>query len=410
MKANEEDANLAYDNSAYEMLHKITLEWPCLSIDFILPDRLNPAFEYYNPSQKIPEGLLVDYTDPENSEKTKRHRDDKYPYTAFIVGGSQADNTSKNANKIYVMKITDMHKTQNDDDSDVDDDPNNLDEDAILLFDAIPVDYPINRIRSMNNSTIVATWNVMAEVSIFDTSAIIDKMGKKDKKDKKRKKKKSKKNKYKISGFKHQQEGYALDWSYHKKGLLASGGQDGQIFTYSPSDQSFSNWDINKSPLQGHSGSVEDIQFSPTEDNALASCSTDKSIKIWDLRANPSHNSQITFIAHEGDANVIAWNPACAYLLASGGDEGAFKVWDLRYLKRGGTLTNIKWHKGPITSLQFQPREESVLAVSSEDNKLTIWDFGVEKDEEELKDPIYKEIPRQLMFLHQGQEDIKELK
>lgn len=37
--------------------------------------------------------------------------------------------------------------------------------------------------------------------------------------------------------------------------------------------------------------------------------------------------------------------------------------------------------------------------------RLTIWDFSVENDDKELA-----EIPDQLLFIHQGQRDLKELK
>lgn len=97
-------------------------------------------------------------------------------------------------------------------------------------------------------------------------------------------------------------------------------------------------------------------------------------------------------------------------MLASGSDDGSFKVWDLRKLQKDNSakpITNIKWHNGPITSIHFQPREECVLAVSSADNKISVWDFSVEPDKDE---PIDSEIPPQLMFLHQGQEDIKEIR
>ena len=36
----KEDEELVFDNSAYEMLHRAKVEWPCLSIDFLLRDRI----------------------------------------------------------------------------------------------------------------------------------------------------------------------------------------------------------------------------------------------------------------------------------------------------------------------------------------------------------------------------------
>lgn len=36
-----EDEELVYENSAYEMIHRANCEWPCLSIDVILPERVD---------------------------------------------------------------------------------------------------------------------------------------------------------------------------------------------------------------------------------------------------------------------------------------------------------------------------------------------------------------------------------
>ena len=52
----------------------------------------------------------------------------------------------------------------------------------------------------------------------------------------------------------------------------------------------------------------------------------------------------------------------------------------------------------------FQPNEESVVAVASEDNSVSIWDMAMENEQE---DP---EFPNELMFVHQGQEEIKEIR
>ena len=36
----KEDEELEYDSSAYEMLHRANVEWPCLSIDILIRDRI----------------------------------------------------------------------------------------------------------------------------------------------------------------------------------------------------------------------------------------------------------------------------------------------------------------------------------------------------------------------------------
>jgi len=33
----KKDEELVFDNRAYEMFHRATMEWPCLSCDFVLP-------------------------------------------------------------------------------------------------------------------------------------------------------------------------------------------------------------------------------------------------------------------------------------------------------------------------------------------------------------------------------------
>ena len=90
--------------------------------------------------------------------------------------------------------------------------------------------------------------------------------------------------------------------------------------------------------------------------------------------------------------------------MASGADDGCFKIWDLRFIK--DPVAEMLWHNEAITSICFQHDDESVVSVASADNRISIWDFAVEPDETQKNE---EEIPDQLIFVHQGQEDIKEI-
>ena len=94
----EDGETLNYDSSAYSMFHSMRPEWPCLSFD-VVKDNLG-------------------------AKRTK------FPLTAFIVSGSQADRSDRN--KLTVMKVSDMHKTQHDEDDEDDEDDVGLDDDPIV--------------------------------------------------------------------------------------------------------------------------------------------------------------------------------------------------------------------------------------------------------------------------------------
>lgn len=101
-------------------------------------------------------------------------------------------------------------------------------------------------------------------------------------------------------------------------------------------------------------------------------------------------------------------------------------------------MSHFRFHKKPITSVEWAPDDENCLAVACADNSISVWDMSLEADDEaELvmlsggaggaggagsaaaaeaagllpsrRDPALADIPPQLLFLHQGQEDVKEV-
>ena len=400
----KEGETLDYDNDAYEMLHRSKVEWPCLSVDFLLKENssISSLKDFYLPNDK------------------RKMTEDKYPYNTYIIAGSQ---TNEKNGFFYFMKWYNMRKTKYDDDPDKgEDDDEEEDEDKInpfMKYEKIKVNGNINRVKSMKNSSICALWNDSPSVDIIDCEELFNNIEYKEEirveesNNSKNKNKKIKKDiKYKKifkKSLPQKNEGFAIDWNNITPFVLASGGYDKKVSIFKPKDENVSDIILFGDYLTGHSDSVEDIQWSPNQENVLASCGIDKSIRFWDIRENSKNPPKIIKNAHNSDVNVISWNTVRNHLFASGGDDNTFKVWDLRYFDEP-PITEIKWHTGPINSIMWDPFDESQLAVCSEDNRLSVWDFSVEPDEKKLFDNFNHEIPQQLVFLHQGQINLKDVK
>ena len=205
-----------------------------------------------------------------------------------------------------------------------------------------------------------------------------------------------------------EQEGFALELSRSKLGRIAAGISNGSIYIYEPTDNNISGIVQTPNIIKTTNKSIGDLQFSPSQEDVLAACSSDGTIRIYDLRTPFNNISELKINAHECDVNVISWNSRANTLLASGADDGSFKVWDLRYVGKEA-ITNIMWHRDQITSIEWQPHDEWTLVVGSADNRISIWDLSVEKDDKEVFDVNLENVPDQLLFLHQGQENIKEI-
>eukprot|EP00124_Ichthyophonus_hoferi_P002072 Ihof_evm6s129 gene=Ihof_evmTU6s129 len=358
----EEGEELEVDQEAYHLLHSINVEWPCLSFD-IIPDMLGD-------------------------------NRDKYPMTAYVVAGTQADRPQNN--KILVMKMSQMMKTMHDEDSEGDDsgDENNTDDDPILETRMIKTVGGVNRLRvNPMNPGIVASWNETGRVNMYDISSHVASL------DTPLSEPPSSTTEPLFSFAGHATEGFSMDWSQVTPGRFASGDCKKHIYVWDP--QEGGSWAINKVPFNGHEDSVEDIQWSPSEQNVFASCSVDKTIRIWDARKRQS--PALTVTAHESDVNVISWNRVVNYLMVSGGDDGIIKIWDLRMFPSGNPdpVAAFKWHTAPITSVEWHPTEDSVLAVSGADDQTTLWDLSVEPDTEGGAESTLANVPPQLLFIHQ---------
>ena len=76
-------------------------------------------------------------------------------------------------------------------------------------------------------------------------------------------------------------------------------------------------------------------------------------------------------------------------------------------------VASFAWHKAPITSIEWHPTEDSTFVASGADDQVTLWDLAVEQDDDEsgaaMDDGASDGVPPQLLFVHQGQTDVKEV-
>ena len=389
-----EGETLEVDPSAYVMLHELNAEWPCLSFDII--------------------------RDVGSDERTA------FPMSGYLVTGTQAD--QRNKNQLLLLRCTNLHKTQEraDDDSDSESEDEEDDDDKGDVEAegrrnprhyciAIPHDGGVNRIRTTNivkdgaiRNVLTATWSDTGSVHIWDLQSAFGELASLEPNAPPSFTKKTLKPVYSVT--KHREEGYSLAWSSLISGKLLSGDCQGHIYL---TQASADRIETDQEAFRGHTGSVEDLQWSPSEATVFASCSTDKTVRIWDIRM-PHDQPALSTIAHETDVNVMSWSKVSSHMLATGADDGSFATWDLRNWTPTPQPTVVEavsrhnWHKGAITSIEWSPHDASVLAVSGADDQLTIWDFTVDELAvvEKLGD---REVPPQLLFIHQGQKEIKEL-
>ena len=108
--------------------------------------------------------------------------------------------------------------------------------------------------------------------------------------------------------------------------------------------------------------------------------------------------------------NVIDWNKNDPFIV-SGGDDGVVKVWDLRNISgQNDPVAVFKHHTAPVTSVEWHHEDSSVFASSGADDQVAQWDLALERDAEvEQEDPQLKQLPPQLLFIHQGLKDVKEI-
>ena len=355
-----EDEELVPAAGAYKFLHRLRVDWPCLTFDLLDGPTTNS----------------------------------RSPMEIAVVAGTQAERSHQN--KLYLMQWSFEGSPESEEEE-----PDSEDEDeeqGHMEFRQIPhTEGCVNKVRAMPQMpSIVASWSEIGKVHIWNFADQISSLQggstvpRGD----------SGKPIFSTTQQHHTSEGYGLAWNSLSPGQLLSADLSGSLNLWMPTPGA-----------GGELGSVFSDQR-PVMDVAwklqgqgagsvFAVGMSDGEVQFCDSRNLSERTSENL---HTSDVNCLAWNPLVPELLLTGADDGSFKVWDAR--KRKNCLAHFHWHKEPVTSLAWHPQDETLLIVASADDTVSLWDMAVEADEDQQGGD--QDLPAQLLFLHQGQQQLKE--
>merc|ERR1719161_2777190 len=128
------------------------------------------------------------------------------------------------------------------------------------------------------------------------------------------------------------------------------------------------NWQ-NTQLFEGHGHYVMMTQWNPKDNTIFASCSLDRSIKVWGVSGGSS-SSHFTLTGHQKGVNCIEYSPTGEkpYLI-SGSDDRTVKIWDYQTRQ---CLQTLSGHTNNISVAVFHPVLPIIL-TGSEDGTVRVW-------------------------------------
>ncbi|CEO96677.1 hypothetical protein PBRA_005281 [Plasmodiophora brassicae] len=123
----------------------------------------------------------------------------------------------------------------------------------------------------------------------------------------------------------------------------------------------------------GHKKSVHSVAWNCTGAQ-LASGSVDHSARIWTLDTTGFQSKAIELKGHEATVNQLCWSPISEHLLATASTDKTVRIWDI---KAGKIIKRVET-KGANINISWSP-DGNYIAVGDKNDTVSIIDFGLKQ-------------------------------